>query len=215
MSRHVVLCADAREVDWRALPTADLVFTDPPWKFDQANGKPPPYPGLPVPEIVDVLFACGGFEDHVGLAVWVTAAHFHELIAELVRRRLPLPITLGAWDKGADAYGQGAWWASRMEFLFRWNGGHAVRERSASNGVRANRTDHSEKPEAWQAQLVARWCPPDGVVLDPFMGLGSVQRAARREGRSFVGVELDVKRFTTACTRALDEGLGPLEVVRG
>lgn len=232
-ARHIVLCADAREVNWSTLPSADLVLTDPPWRFDQANGKPPPYPCLSVEEIVDVLVACGGFQDHVGLAVWVTAAHFGELIAELVRRRLPLPVTLGAWDKGPGRYGQGAWWASRMEFLFRWSGGHADRSVLASNGVNSTPgsdlrfdmdrsvlangvmsqpDEHSAKPELWQAALIERWCPPDGVVVDPFMGLGSVQRAARRAGRAYVGVEADLVRWERAVNRSLSEGRGPLQL---
>lgn len=43
---------------------------------------------------------------------------------------------------------------------------------------------------------LARWwtryiCPPGGVVLDPFMGAGTMAVAAVEEGRQFVGIERD------------------------
>ena len=34
-------------------------------------------------------------------------------------------------------------------------------------------------------------CPPDGVVLDPFMGAGTTALVARELGRSYVGIELN------------------------
>lgn len=34
-------------------------------------------------------------------------------------------------------------------------------------------------------------CPPKGIVLDPFFGLGTVGQVCREEGRSFVGIELN------------------------
>lgn len=209
LSRHVLVLGDARRVDWSALPSPDLVLTDPPWLFQQANGKPPPYPGMPTPEIVGVLVQCGAFRAHVGFAMWVTGAHFGEFIEELVRRRLPLPVTLGAWDKGGADYGQGAWWASRMEFLLRWSGGHADRSRLASNGVSTPKQSHSEKPVRWQADLIHRWAPDDGVVLDPFLGLGTTLRAVHQAGgqRRFVGVELVPKRFEAAIEAALLAGV--------
>ena len=39
--------------------------------------------------------------------------------------------------------------------------------------------------------MVKASCPPDGVVLDLFMGSGTTAIAAKRCGRSFVGFELN------------------------
>ncbi len=39
----------------------------------------------------------------------------------------------------------------------------------------------------WLTRLVT---PPDGLVLDPFMGSGSTGRGAVREGFRFLGIEL-------------------------
>ena len=40
-------------------------------------------------------------------------------------------------------------------------------------------------------RMVKASCPPDGVVLDPFMGSGTTAVAAKRCGRNFVGFELN------------------------
>lgn len=65
-----------------------------------------------------------------------------------------------------------------------------------------------EKDEyAWQQnaapaqRLIERYSPPDGLVVDPFLGVGSFGRAALDAGRRFVGVELDGKRFDQALER--------------
>jgi site-specific DNA-methyltransferase (adenine-specific) len=39
--------------------------------------------------------------------------------------------------------------------------------------------------------MVKASCPPDGVVLDLFMGSGTTAIAAKRCGRNFVGFELN------------------------
>jgi hypothetical protein len=48
--------------------------------------------------------------------------------------------------------------------------------------------------EAFSAQLardvIGRYSPPDGVVLDPFAGIGTAVFAARSMGRSSIGIEL-------------------------
>ena len=59
---------------------------------------------------------------------------------------------------------------------------------------------YSSKPIAWQAYAVRGWCPPGGLVLDLYVGLGSVARAVRRagEGRRYVGAEIDPERHAGA-----------------
>lgn len=54
------------------------------------------------------------------------------------------------------------------------------------------RADHpTQKPLEIIARMVKASCPPDGVVLDPFMGSGTTAVAARQCGRHFVGFELN------------------------
>lgn len=55
-------------------------------------------------------------------------------------------------------------------------------------------------------QRIARVsCPPGGVILDPFMGSGSTAVAALREGRHFIGYELDTNYHATALERIASE----------
>ena len=54
------------------------------------------------------------------------------------------------------------------------------------------RADHpTQKPLEIVERMIKASCPPDGVVLDPFMGSGTTAVAARRCGRNFVGFELN------------------------
>lgn len=65
----------------------------------------------------------------------------------------------------------------------------------------------TQKPIDVCAPLVRYSVPPGGIVLDPFMGSASIGMAARIEGRGYVGMEANVKHFTTSQRRMA----GPLE----
>ena len=51
------------------------------------------------------------------------------------------------------------------------------------------------------AELIRRYVPEGGLVLDPFAGVGSFGVAALSTGRRFLGVEMDDERHMTACER--------------
>ena len=51
------------------------------------------------------------------------------------------------------------------------------------------------------AELIRRYVPKGGLVLDPFTGVGSFGVAALATGRRFLGVELDDERHLEACER--------------
>ena len=54
------------------------------------------------------------------------------------------------------------------------------------------RVDHpTQKPLEIIERMIKASCPPDGVVLDLFMGSGTTAVAAQRCGRQFVGFELN------------------------
>lgn len=59
----------------------------------------------------------------------------------------------------------------------------------------------AEKPLDLLAHVIERYCPPDGLVLDPFARSGSTLVTAQRLRRRAVGVERDVSRFAFATQR--------------
>jgi len=55
-----------------------------------------------------------------------------------------------------------------------------------------------------------KWCieqaavPPNGTILDAFMGSGTTGVAAVQMGRRFIGIEREPKYFDIACRRIED-----------
>lgn len=64
-------------------------------------------------------------------------------------------------------------------------------------------THPTVKPIELMAYLCRLITPPNGVVLDPFMGSGSTGMAAVREGFRFCGMEMESEYFTIAEKRIL------------
>jgi len=60
------------------------------------------------------------------------------------------------------------------------------------------------KPTDLMRYLIRLVTPPDGIVLDPFMGSGSTGKAAMLEGVKFIGIEKDPEYFDIACKRIED-----------
>ena len=64
-----------------------------------------------------------------------------------------------------------------------------------------NKLHPTQKPIAALKPLIEAFCPPRGIVLDPFAGSGSSLLAARQLGRQFIGIELDQQHHATATAR--------------
>ncbi len=64
------------------------------------------------------------------------------------------------------------------------------------------RTEHpTQKPIALCRAIVEGFCPPGGIVLDPFAGSGTVLLAARAAGRHGIGAELNPGYHAMAVAR--------------
>jgi len=57
------------------------------------------------------------------------------------------------------------------------------------------------KPVELMAYLIELGCPPDGVVLDPFLGSGTTCVAARMLGRDYIGIEISEEYHRIAVAR--------------
>lgn len=71
--------------------------------------------------------------------------------------------------------------------------GNAARFFYCAKASKKDRGEGNNHPTVKPTDLMAYLCrmvtPPDGVVLDPFMGSGSTGKAAMREGFRFIGIE--------------------------
>ncbi|KKN10322.1 hypothetical protein LCGC14_1037600 [marine sediment metagenome] len=83
---------------------------------------------------------------------------------------------------------------------------HDGRNKEIKNAFQRNKSiaknNHpTVKPTKLMQYLVRLVTPPNGTVLDPFMGSGSTGKACKLEGFNFVGIELDSEYFKIAKQR--------------
>jgi len=127
--------------------------------------------------------------------------------------RLPPGGMFHVWDKNpADAVADSfsdveLCWSSvggkRRMFRHLWKG---VCQASEKGGKQ--RHHPTQKPIA-----LMQWClgflPDSRTILDPFMGSGTTGVACIREGRKFIGMEIDEGYFDIACRRIEAETRAP------
>ena len=80
------------------------------------------------------------------------------------------------------------------------------RTKAADNAYQRGKTErHNTHPTVKPTALMQYLCrlvtPPNGTVLDPFMGSGSTGKAALREGFDFIGIEREADYYEIALRR--------------
>lgn len=221
-------CADIADV-LASLPpdSVDLVFSDPPWEYDQRVGGNGPhvsehYDCLPTRAILAHLELARAKMRKGGRSVlWTTHSQEPALSLHLTRGKDDKAmlagwayVTGGVWAKvGPDdnEHGRGApgigyhclsseaepWW------LLLADGPHARSNVAGCRVIPRHRGRgemHSAKPIEYQREMIRGFCPPGGLVLDLYAGLGSVAAACALEGRRYVGAEIDPERHGRALT---------------
>jgi site-specific DNA-methyltransferase (adenine-specific) len=104
-----------------------------------------------------------------------------------VRRRWPANVI----HDGSDEIHSGLGEAARFFYCAK----ASKKDRGEGN------THPTVKPTALMAHLCRMVTPPNGVVIDPFMGSGSTGVAAIRDGFGFIGIERDPAFFDIAVER--------------
>lgn len=80
-------------------------------------------------------------------------------------------------------------------------------------GKHVEKTVHPcQFPVALPQRFLRALCPVSGVVLDPFMGVGSSGVAAALEGRRFLGIEIDQEFASISADRIAAARAGTLDV---
>lgn len=85
---------------------------------------------------------------------------------------------------------------------FAGDSGGASRFFYCAKASKSERGQDNKHPTVKPIKLMSYLCrlitPPNGIVLDPFMGSGSTGVAAKKEGFEFIGIELDKEYFEIA-----------------
>jgi hypothetical protein len=127
------------------------------------------------------------------------ANHFHN--------RLPLGGSLIAWDKTAGGRGRKD---SFVDVEFIWTSVPGIKRNLISHlrkgicceklGEANGKRDHpAQKPIGVMRRLIQLLdLPPNSVILDPYMGVGTTLIAAQLEGHRGVGIEIDPHYYRKA-----------------
>lgn len=113
---------------------------------------------------------------------------------------------LVVWDK--ENMGLGLGFRAQHEMILHFSAGSPkYHDLGTSNVIKAGRISaadrehQTQKPVSLLTRLAEVVTAPGGVILDPFMGSGSMGVACAEVGRAFVGIERDARHFETACRR--------------
>jgi DNA modification methylase len=213
---------DCREI-LPGLPKADLVVTDPPyllttggdteshkalggWIGGNKNDGRPVVCNITWDEVMTAVF--GALGDHAD--AYVMANDKNVILAWNAAIMAGFDFhNLLVWDKRTAVMNR--WYMKNCEFvLYLWKGNaKTIRDPSSKQLCTVpNATDSSHptvKPVELMAHYIRNSSDRGGLVLDPFMGVGSTGVAAMREGRQFIGIEIEPKYFDIACRRVTEE----------
>lgn len=115
------------------------------------------------------------------------------------------------WDKGNKIMGR--FYMSQFEYILFFRKGKGVQINNCGTsdilsvpnkkqkGEDGKNLHDTEKPVELMKILVENSSKENGIVLDPFMGIGATGVAALSSNRNFIGVELDEKYFNIAKKR--------------
>ncbi|WP_257461783.1 DNA-methyltransferase [Archangium lipolyticum] len=228
MPRYRLSHTDA--VEWlRSLPdgSVDLVITDPAYeslekhraigtttRLKRSKGSSNQwfriFPNARFPELFAEVFRVLKRDSHFYLFCDPETMFVAKPLAEAAGFRFWKPIV---WDK--LHIGMGYHYRSRYELILFFEKG---RRRLSDLGVadvlpvpRVYRGYPAEKPPEVSEVLIRQSSEPGGVVVDPFMGSGSVGVAAARLGRDFWGTDICDEALAVSGTRLLAEGAEPEE----
>lgn len=139
------------------------------------------------------------------MAPWV------QLMMETAGWRLS---NLVVWDKGYPGLGSG--FRAQHEFAVIGSNGqpswHSYAYGNVLKATRLTNTEHPhQKPVGMLRQIIETCSPPNGIILDPFMGSGSTLVAAKEAQRQAIGFDVS-ESYCEIAAKRLDQMVLPLEV---
>jgi len=183
LGRHRLYCGDTSKPEFHAnLPQVDFAFADPPygvkadwwdesfyWEHDWLITKAPIVAVTPGQPAMMKFFRKTTMPYHNSMASWITNGH------------------------ALSEFGYQNW--IYLAFFAR-DGVSVFRQcqdviRCTIDTSTNGETNHrGRKPAEMIAKILELYCPPSGVVIDPFLGSGTTLLVAEETGRSCIGGEL-------------------------
>lgn len=77
---------------------------------------------------------------------------------------------------------------------------------------RENLAFDTQKPERLLERILSAFCPPGGLVLDPFCGSGTTLAVAERTGRGWIGMDASPVAIGTSRARLIRQGSGAFQL---
>lgn len=115
------------------------------------------------------------------------------------------PVKSGQKGFGGDIYGKYNQAGDDGKTFYNDGLGSASRFFYCAKASKSDREDGNNHPTVKPTELMRYLCrlitPPNGIVLDPFMGSGSTGKGAILEGFDFIGMELDSEYVEIAKAR--------------
>ena len=117
------------------------------------------------------------------------------------------------WDKGNKIMGQ--FYMSQFEYILFFRKGRGIKINHCGTsdilsvpniklkGDDGKNLHDTEKPIELMKILVDNSSQPNGVILDPFMGIGSTGIACKELDRQFIGIEIDPQYYNIAWNRIM------------
>lgn len=197
--------------------TVDLVITDPPYESlekHRARGTTTRlkhsdassndwfdiFPNARFPELFAELYRVLRRDRHLYLFCDQETAFVIKPMGEAAGFKFWKPLV---WDK--VTIGMGYHYRCRYEFvLFFEKGKRRLADLGIADVIQAKRVQHAyptEKPVEVSEVLVRQSSTEGELVVDPFMGSGSVGEAALTQGRRFLGCDVADQALATATRR--------------
>lgn len=215
--------AQGDAVEWlRSQPSSsvDLVITDPPYESlekhravgtttrlkhskSSSNDWFSIFPNARFPDLFGELHRVLKRNSHLYLFCDQETAFIAKPIGEAAGFKFWKPLI---WDK--KKIGMGYHYRSRYEFvLFFEKGKRKLHDLGVPDVIEVPRIHNgypTEKPSAVSEILISQSTEPGAIVIDPFMGSGSVGCAAIKLGRHFSGNDLGAEAVTITRRRLVE-----------
>lgn len=195
--------------------TIDLVIADPPYGIRYSSGrikdKSRRLGGIINDEkpFIEFIAPCFAKLKPTGAMFIFTRWDVQQKFIDEISRSGGRVKSVCIWDKGTHGMGDiKASYGSRYESIlfvpgkeFRFPGKRPQDVIQVKKVPPARLKHPNEKPCALIEKLIDDTTAPGDIVLDPFMGCGTVPEACLRQGRAFIGFEKDHKYYIIAQQR--------------